>query len=491
MKRVVGAAREVPLRGSYPAAVALALLALCPFLVLTTASTLLRPQLMHDLGAGAFAVQLTSALANAGYAFGAVMAADIFQRVSRRSLYIACEAGFVLGSVLAFTAPGVVVFAVGMILQGVATGMLLVASLPPLVTRHGAERLPLTAAFVNLGLFGVVTLGPLVGGLAGTFHAWRPLYAGVAVLGLLGVAVGLLAFERNEPPMPGMGFDWLAVPLALGATVLPFFAVSWLTRASFTSALFLVPVIVGLLLVAGLVAAQYRKRDPLMPVRLISSTLPVTGVGCAMLAGAAYTTLLELAEVYLFRGTGWAPWRVGAVMTSQVLGIATAAWLFKRAFPSRWTPLLALSGLLSTLAAATVLLFLSPGSASVLAPVAAVLLGFGAGAGVAPGLFMAGLSVPSSKLGPTFALVELLRAEAAFLLAPVLVFVAQSAASLQDGVHLAVAVVLAVCAAGTAVLLSVYVLGGARPHEPRLQAWLGGEESAYHSPPLADAVRET
>jgi hypothetical protein len=51
--------------------------------------------------------------------------------------------------------------------------------------------------------------------------------------------------------------------------------------------------------------------------------------------------------------------------------------------------------------------------------VAGVLLGFGAGAGVAPALFMAGLSAPSDRLGPTFALVELLRSEAAFRVAPV------------------------------------------------------------------------
>ncbi|HET6636491.1 MAG TPA: MFS transporter [Streptomyces sp.] len=193
------ALRRVPLRGSYPAAVAMALLALCPFLVLTTASSLLRPQLMHDLGAGMFALQLTSGLANAGYAFGAVAAADVFQRISRRSLYVACEVGFLLSSVLAAAAQGIVAFAAGMILQGVATGMLLVAALPPLVTNHGADRLPTTAAFVDLGLFGVVTLGPLAGGLAESFQSWRLLYAGVAALGAAGVLTGLPGGAARVP----------------------------------------------------------------------------------------------------------------------------------------------------------------------------------------------------------------------------------------------------------------------------------------------------
>ncbi|MBP0457124.1 MFS transporter [Streptomyces bomunensis] len=469
----------------------MALLALCPFLVLTTATTLFQQQLEHDLGAGMFGLQVTSGLANAGYAFGAVVAADVYHRVSRRRLYLGCEIGFVCSSLLALSAQGIVAFAVGMIFQGVATGMLLVAALPPLVTTHGAKKLPATAAIVNLGLFGVVTLGPLVGGLAGSFHGWRPLYAAVAALGAAAVGVGLLAFEDSEPPEPGMRFDWLAIPLAFGGTFLPFFGVSWLTRGSFGSPLFIGPVVVGVGCVTALVVAQYRKAEPLMPVKLISNTLPVTGTGGAMLVGAAFTALLELAELYLMQGKGYAPVLVGLLVTAQLPGIALAAWLFKRALPTRWTPWLALSGLLAVMAGAALLLFLSPANAQVITPVAAVLLGYGAGAGVAPGLFMAGLSVPSTSIGPTFALVELLRSEAAFLLAPLLLAVAQTAGSLVAGVHLAVVITLAVCAAGGCALVAVYLLGGARPHPPDLEGWIDGDATAYHSPPLADTVRDT
>lgn len=195
--------------------------------------------------------------------------------------------------------------------------------------------------------------------------------------------------------------------------------------------------------------------------------------------------------MYLLKEVRSAPWLVGLLVTGQVLGIALAAWLFKRALPTRFTHYLALSGLLGVTAGGVLLLFLAPGNATALVPAAAVLLGYGAGAGVAPGLFMAGLSVPSSKLGPTFALVELLRSEAAFLLSPLLLFVAQAAVSLTTGVRLAVAVTTGLCAFGALGLLVIYLLGGARPHPPDLEGWLAGDASAYHSPPLADAVRDT
>ncbi|GAB2889583.1 hypothetical protein [Streptomyces mayteni] len=71
----------MPWASSYPAAVALALLALTPFLVLTTATSLMRQPLLEQSGATPFELQLAVGLSTAGYAFGAVAAADLIQRV--------------------------------------------------------------------------------------------------------------------------------------------------------------------------------------------------------------------------------------------------------------------------------------------------------------------------------------------------------------------------------------------------------------------------
>jgi hypothetical protein len=102
---------------------------------------------------------------------------------------------------------------------------------------------------------------------------------------------------------------------------------------------------------------------------------------------------------------------------------------------------------------------------------------------------MAGLSVPSNRLGPTFALVELLRSEAAFLVAPV---VAQFVTLFHDpatGIREAVLVLVLLCVISGALILGVLLLGGARPHAPDLDTWIEGEQPAYDSPRLAGAVR--
>jgi MFS family permease len=481
---------RVPLAKNYPAAVITVLLALSPFLVLTTVTTLASPVLMRALHATTFELRLASAMSNAGYAFGAVATADLIQRMPRRRVYLLAEAGFVLGSVLVLSARGIEQFIAGAILQGAATGMLLIAALPPLILRHGIERLPTTAAVISVGFFGLVTLGPLVGGLVGQYGGWRALYAAIAVVAAVGLALGVLTFEQDLPLAPGARFDWWGIPQALGTAFLPFFGVSWLTRSSWSDPVFLVPVFVGLLLGVTLVVAQYHARNALMPVRIIVNTLPVSGTITAMAVGAAFTTLLELSETYLLQTEHYSPVRAGGVLTPMIIGVVVASLLFKGRVTTKWIPVFALSGALGVVAGGAMLLAVDHGNAAVLFPAAGVLLGYGAGAGVTPGLFLAGFSVPSTRLGPTFALVELARSEAAFLVGPVLVHVAQTQhRAFADGFRLAVTITLAMTVLAILVVTALWAAGGARLRTPDLEGWTSGRGTGFHSPPIAARFR--
>jgi hypothetical protein len=66
-----GRLRRTPLAGRYPAGVLMALLVLCPFIVLSTATAPLDTVLRADLDASTYGLQLASGLADAGYAFDA------------------------------------------------------------------------------------------------------------------------------------------------------------------------------------------------------------------------------------------------------------------------------------------------------------------------------------------------------------------------------------------------------------------------------------
>jgi MFS family permease len=479
-----------PLAGRYPAAAAIALLALSPFLVLTTAISLMEPQLIRDLDATPYELQLANGLATAGYAFGAVAAVDLSQRLPSRRVYLLAEVGFAVSSVLALSSTKVELFATAIVLRGLFTGILLVAAIPPLVVGHGAGSLPITGALVSFGLFGIATIGPLIGGTVGSLGGWRALYAAITVLAVIGLSIGIMTFDPIPPTRPGARFDWYAIPLAFGVTALPFFGVSGLTRGSFSDAEFIAPVVVGLVAGAILLVSQYKKADPLVPVRPISNTLPVTGTATAMLAGAAFTTLLELTEVYLLRVSQYSPVRTGALLAPQIVGVAVAALVLRRVLPTRWTPYLALSGLLGIAVGGAILLALNASNAAVVVPIASVFFGYGAGAGVVPGLFLAGLAVRAVQVGATFAMVELLRSEAAFLVGPALLHLGLTRSDFRHGFDVAVLVVLGLIVAGGLFLIGLWRLGGVHSEAPDLEAWVNRTSTGYHSPPVAATIRK-
>lgn len=83
-----------------------------------------------------------------------------------------------------------------------------------------------------------------------------------------------------------------------------------------------------------------------------------------------------------------------------------------------------------------------------------------------------GFSARSNRLGPTFALVELPRAQAAFLAAPMLPRIAMiDPAGLAAGVRLAALIAVVLIAISALFVIGVLLLGCARPHAPDPRTW--------------------
>src|SRR4029077_5886603 len=116
---------------------------------------------------------------------------------------------------------------------------------------------------------------------------------------------------------------------------------------------------------------------------------------------------------------------------------------------------------------------------------ASFLTGIGLGASVAPALFVAGFALRATSLQRVFAIVELLRAVAAFMIAPIFAhFALNVSGGLDEGVGIALWIGFALAVLGGVVPLVLYWLGGARPATPDIEGFLGGEGPAYYSPPL-------
>ena len=478
-----------PLKDQYAVTVAIAILAIAPYIFVTTGYALFGKELDQAIGVSKTALSLIDGLSIAGYAFGALLGGDLIQRFPQRALFFACESIIVAGCLVAATAGGTVQFGAGNVLFGLGTGLMLVVALPPVVQRFPAKRMTTTTAWINIGFFGAVAAGPLLGGAVAYGHAWQWFYGGFAALGAITFVLALLTLPDKEAMNPDQPFDWHAAVLAFLGTVLPFWGTAELTGHPFHSYLFMVPLAVGLAAFVALILSQYHKEQPMAPVKPMWHTAPISGVLVAMFGGAVLVTLMELLERFELQVVHATPLATGLYFWPAALGAVLSAIALGAVIRTRLLVLLPLAGMVLLVGAAALMLFLRPQSPPSFVLALTGLIGLGAGATVGPGLWVAGLALPSKMVGKTFSLVELVRSEADFIIAPILLGVAVLASGgttlKAGGVHDAVGLTLLVAIVSTVAVAAIFISGGVGLVKPDLEQWLeraDEKEPAFESP---------
>jgi MFS family permease len=464
-----------PLSGNYAATLIVALLAITPFILVTTGQAMFGTDLQR-IGVNKTAAELTTGFAVAAYAFGALLAGDAIMRFPQRKLFWTCESALVIGCVVASLAQSAPVFMAGVVLLGFATGLLLVVALPPVIQKFPASKMPATAIFINIGFFGAVTAGPLVGGAVAFAHAWRMFYAALALLGLVALVLSALTLDPAPPKNPKQPFDRLGIALGFGATMLTFWGACELTGHSFTSALFIAPLVLGLMAFVSLLLVEFHKDEPLAPIKPMWNTVPICGVLIAMFGGASLVTFMELLQQYELQVRKATPLATGAMFWPEIVGTLIAAGVLGAVLRSRLLLLLPLAGMLVLVAGGVMMWQLSAQSSPAYVLALTGVLGLGAGATVSPALMVSAFALPSKMVGRTFALVELVRSEADYVIAPVLVAVAVAVAGGTKvdmaGLHVASGIALAITIVTTLAVIGIYLSGKVGLPAPNLKAWL-------------------
>jgi len=472
-----------PLTDSYPAAVALVILALTPFLVLTSAVSSLDELIGRSLHLSQAELEMTAGMANAAYCFGTVLSIQLITRLPPRRLLLGLVVAFVAASVAAAWAPSAGAFVAGRVVQGLATSMMLIAAVPPLVIGWPKRRQRTTAMTMNLAVFGAVALGPVVGGVAAGLETWRTLFWIVAAIGFVALLFVLLTYEDAPPQDPGAPIDLVSVTLAGFGTSAAFFGVSEVGSHSFGAPIVLVPLLAGVALIVLLLAHQYVAADPLMPVEKLARTIPTAAIVVAMTAAAVAVGLIDLAEAAL-ELQKVAPTHAAMLFWPEFGGAVAMAGLFGALYFTRWVPAAAFAGTFVLAGAAAVLSGVATGSEALVA-IGSGATGVGVGASVAPALFTAGFTLPSPELPRVFALIELLRGVAAFLAGPLLLHMAETAgASPASGIESAVWVCFGVALVGAVLAWAIWVAGRARLQRPDIDPWLEGDAPAIETTPL-------
>jgi MFS family permease len=476
------------LAGNYPAAASMVIFALVPYLVLSAALEPLTPIIARNLHMSLQTMSLASGMANAGYAVGTVLAVQFAQHLPQRRMMVLYAVLLVIGSALTALAQDPGMFIAGRVLQGLCTSLLLIAAVPPLALGFGQERLRETAIVMSLCIFGAVALGPTIGGVQAQAHAWRPLFALVAVISLAALVLSLLTFEDAPPADRSAPSAPVAIALAAVGCVAAFYGASELLTHRFLATQTFAPLIGGLALIVVLVTQQHRSSRPLLTIRsMLTSTIPVAGIVVALFAAAASVSATALTAAQLVGR--YSPLHVGLLYLPELGGAVLTALLFGTVFAKRSIHYLPLVGMAFLAAGIAVFRIQIPAGQTVTL-IGSGLTGIGLGASVAPALFVAGFSLPSANLQRVFAIVELLRAVAAFMIAPVFAHLAATVGrNAQSGTGIALWIGFGLAIGGAAIAVLLYALGRARPQTPNIERFMDGEAPAWYSPPLLAAVR--
>jgi hypothetical protein len=480
--------RQGPLAGRYPAVAGMVMLALIPYLALSAALEPLTPIIAKQLHMSLQTMSLSSGLGNAAYAVGTVLAVQFAQHLPQRRMLVGYAVVLVTGSVLAAAAQDPGMYIAGHVLQGLCTSLLLIAAVPPLAIGYPADKLRITAMIMNMCIFGAVALGPTIGGLQAESNAWRPLFWIVAAIASMALVLAVLTFDDAPPANPDSPRDLPAIALAGVGCVAAFFGASELLTHPFVDVVTLAPLLGGLATIVVLIVYQFRAAQPLLTIRtMLTSTMPVAGVVVALFAAAASVSATVLTAGVL--AGRYKPLHLGLLYLPEVAGAVLTAILLGFVITRRAIHYLPLGGMVF-LAAGIAVFRIDVPSSEALTLVGSGLTGIGLGATVAPALFVAGFSLPSASLQRVFAIVELMRACAAFMIAPIFAHLAGTVGgSLDAGTGIALWVGLGLAIGGAAIGVAIYALGGARPQVPDLERFVAGETPAWYSPPLLARVR--
>ena len=325
---------------------------------------------------------------------------------------------------------------------------------------------------MNMCIFGAVALGPSIGGLQAEADAWRPLFwivagdrargAGAGGADVRGRAAGRTPTRRvicrRSRSRPSAAWPRSSAPRSSRAT-------------ASSSPVVIVPLLGGLAAIIVLVVYQYRAKQPLLTIRtMLTSTMPVAGIAVALFAAAASVSATALTAEALAGPTTarctsallYLPEVAGAVITAVVLGVVITRRaihylpLVGMVVPGRRDRGLRDRGALER-RRSTLL-----GSG---------LTGIGLGATVAPALFVAGFSLrvgqPAAGVRDRRAAARRRRVHGRADLRPLRRH-SRRRPRRRDQIALWIGLALAV--GGAVVGVALYLLGGARPQTPDLDA---------------------
>ena len=247
------------------------------------------PQVMGAFGIGQDHAQLLSTAFLASVTATMLLNGWLVESFGCRLTYAAAIVMFVLGSIVAGSAPNEGVLIVGRVLQGAAAGMVQPLGMQIIFQVFPVDRRGSAMGLYAVGVVLAPALGPTLGGVIVDNFGWRAMFFLGVPFALCGLMLGLVFLPG---PSPGAGprrrFDGLGFALLVIALLALLTGLASGQREGWASNRVMLELCVAALAAVGFVLWELRTDAPMLNPRLFA----VRGFACSAAVGLVYGAAL-------------------------------------------------------------------------------------------------------------------------------------------------------------------------------------------------------
>jgi EmrB/QacA subfamily drug resistance transporter len=244
-------------------------------------------------------------------------------RFGTKRIFCTAIVVFTVGSAMCGLAQSIEQLIVFRILQGVGGGMLVPVGQSMLYRAFPPHERARASSVLSIPTVLGPALGPVLGGIITTQLSWRWIFLVNLPVGIVGLAFCLVYLGEHTEPTAG-AFDkvgFFLSGIAFGAVL---FGLAEVPRNGWTGARTLVPIVIGLVLVAVLVVYENRNSAPMLAFRLFANRAFRIGNIVNVTVTSAFIGSMFVLPLYLQRLRGFSPQQSGLATFTQAIGFILA-----------------------------------------------------------------------------------------------------------------------------------------------------------------------
>ena len=241
-------------------------------------------------------------------------------RFGTKRLYLTAIALFTIGSLLCATAWNIEALIGFRVLQGLGGGMLMPLGMTIMTKAAGPHRMGRLMAILGVPMLLGPIMGPILGGVLIDAASWHWVFLINLPIGLIGLVYAYNVLPKDAPE-PSESLDWVGMlMLSPGLASLLYGVSSIPGEGTVAATKVLIPMLIGVALIAAFVVWSFKPQHPLLDLRLFKDRNLTISIITMFLFASAFFGALLLVPTYFQQVDGYSVKKAGLLIAAQGIG---------------------------------------------------------------------------------------------------------------------------------------------------------------------------